>query len=255
MGRLAVLVVLLFGLARVAHADLYKVDGPAPGWCEFAAQYLEPVGNRPAFRCAADGTMIDGKRALCIRLNNYGCLWQRRASWPGTDIEPGNNGAHDGRGGRNGHSVFTHPKYALAAKFHWFANRKSQSALSHAETYLPWCDTLGSVDRRGSFYRSCGLKPSQLKPGRSYCRKPTSGTPSAAQCGACNCPSELAAVWVEGTGLGINDPLVLVTADGKPADLLVKIALRNSVNELGGYRPTRALIDEAVITYGLIYGK
>jgi len=29
--------------------------------------------------------------------------------------------------------------------------------------------------------------------------------------------------------------------------------LRNSVNELDGYRPTQALIDEAVITYGEIY--
>jgi len=61
--------------------------------------------------------MIEGKRALCIRLNKYGCLWQRRVSWPGTDITAGNDGAHDGKGGTIGHSVFTHPKYALAAKF------------------------------------------------------------------------------------------------------------------------------------------
>lgn len=244
----------LFVLAAgPAAADRYRVTGDAPHWCEMAAKYLEPVGNRPAFTCAQNGQMITGKRALCIRLNNYGCLWQRGATWPGTDIKPGNDGAHDGRGGRNGHSVFRDPIYSLAAKFHWFAVKKNTSALALAEIYLPWCDTLGSVDERRGFYRSCKVKPAQRVTGRNYCDKPANGRPSAAQCQACNCPSVLAQTWVEGSGYTVLDQLPLVTPSGMPSDLLVEIALRNSVNELGGYRPNAQAVQEAKALYKKIY--
>jgi len=236
-----------------ASADRYRVQENAPDWCGMAAKYLEPVGNRPAFKCAADGSMIEGKRSLCIRLNNYGCLWQRRATWPGTDIKPGNDGAHDGRGGSNGHSVFRDPVYSLAAKFHWFAIKRDKSALALAETYLPWCDTLGSVPRKGKFYRSCKLKPSQRLASRSYCEKPVHGRPRLGQCSSCNCPSVLAEKWVAGSAFGVRDQLPLVSANGLPSDLLVEIALRNSVNELGGYRPNARAVAEAKALYAEVY--
>ncbi|MEM7664106.1 MAG: hypothetical protein AAF292_17830 [Pseudomonadota bacterium] len=245
------LAVLLF--AGSASADLYRVKGNAPNWCEMAATYLEPVGSRPAFKCAADGSMVEGKRSLCIRLNNYGCIWQRRATWPGTDIKPGNNGAHDGRNKRNGHSVFRDPVYSLAAKFHWFATKRDTSALSLAGIYLPWCDTLGSVPRKGDFYRSCDLKPSQRQASRNYCEKPVSGQPTSRQCASCNCPSVLATKWVEGSGFSVRDQLPLIGADGQPSELLVEIALRNSVNELGGYRPNARAVAEAQALYADIY--
>lgn len=240
-------------LAGTAAADRYRVQGNAPNWCEMAQKYLEPVGSRPQFKCAANGSMISGKKSLCIRLNNYGCMWQRSATWPGTDIKPGNDGAHDGKGGNNGHSVFRDPVYSLAAKFHWFATKKDTSALKLAEIYLPWCDTLGSSTRKGSFYRSCNLKRSQRRANRAYCEKPSNGRPISGQCSSCNCPSVLAAKWVEGSRFGILDQLPLVDAEGQPSDLLVEIALRNSVNELGGYRPNDKAVAEAKALYSKIY--
>lgn len=251
----AVVIMVWVGSFSHAAAELYKWPGNGTDWCNFAEKYLDPVGNRPAFTCDAQGQIITGQVSLCIRLNNYGCMWQRRGSWPGTDMQPGNPGAHDGRGPneRNGHAVFTDPIYSLAAKFHWFARRDRASALDHAETYLPWCDTLGSVAKRGEFYRSCNLSESQRVPGRRYCEKPANGQPSPAQCRACNCPSVLAATWVEGTGFGPTDPLDLIGADGMPNDLLVRIALRNSVNELGGYRPNDAAIEAARQLYPEVY--
>ena len=254
MRGLMVFVTLIFlGGALPTKADLYKWSGTGTDWCRFAQTYLDPVGNRPAFTCDADGRALTGQASLCIRLNNYGCLWQRRASWPGTEMRDGNPGAHDGKGGRNGHSVFVDPVYSLAAKFHWFISRGKRTALQYAETYLPWCDTLGSVTVRNGFYRSCDLKAGQRVAGRRYCEKPASGQPSAAQCNACNCPSTLAAAWTDGTGFGTNDVLELVGPDGMPNDLLVRIALRNSVNELGGYRPNDAAVQAARQLYPTLY--
>jgi len=248
----AVLFTLML-FAGSASADRYRVEGNAPNWCEMAATYLEPVGNRPAFKCAADGSMVTGKRSLCIRLNNYGCMWQRAGTWPGTDIKQGNDGAHDGRGENNGHSVFRDPIYSLAAKFHWFAIKLDTSALTLAEIYLPWCDTLGSKPRKGNFYRSCDLKPSQRQTSRNYCAKPRNGQPTSKQCSSCNCPSVLAAKWIEGSGFSVQDQLPLLDAEGQPSDLLVEIALRNSVNELGGYRPNQRAVAEAKALYADIY--
>ncbi|MDV4143859.1 hypothetical protein [Shimia sp. FJ5] len=238
-----------------ASADLYKWSGNGTDWCAQAAKYLEPVGGRPAFTCDSNGDMRTGIKRLCVRLNNYGCMWQRSGSWPGTDMKAGNDGAHDGRGGRNGHSVFRSAPASLAAKFNWFARRGSKSAIAHAESYLPWCDTLGSKPKKGSYYRSCKLDPSDMKPGRKYCRKPASGKPSAAQCKSCNCPSVLAREWVSDTPYAVSDPLPLVDDDGFPNALMIKIALRNSVNEMGGYRPNQTAIDEAIALYPKLYGQ
>jgi len=254
MLRLITFTIFLWvGSAFPALSDLYKWPGNGTDWCRFAATYLDPVGGRPAFTCDSNGQLLTGRKSLCIRLNNYGCLWQRRESWPGTEMQSGNPGAHDGKGGRNGHSVFVDPIYSLAAKFHWFAKRKKASALDHAKTYLPWCDTLGSVSQRGGFHRSCGLSQSQKIPGRRYCDEPASGQPSSAQCKACNCPSVLAAKWVEGTGFSPTDPLDLVDPNGMPNNLLIRIALRNSVNELGGYRPNGVAIRAAQKLYPRLY--
>ena len=140
--RLIILVILFFGGVLPSYADLYPVNKSAPRWCKFSKRFLIPVGDRKPLNCRAPSTV-----PLCIKLNNYGCLWQRTNGWIGTDIKKKNNGAHDNRGQsqnkpiNNGHAVFTHPKWSIAAKLKWFSDRsEGKNFLELAESYLPWCD-------------------------------------------------------------------------------------------------------------------
>jgi hypothetical protein len=241
------LLVAFFSLSLSVHADLYAVPPDAPNWCKNAKRYLTPTGSRQPIDCQKPN-----KVPLCIKLNNYGCLWQpTRAGWEGTDIVKGNNGAHDNRGMRanepinNGHSVFVHPKWSISAKFRWFyARAKNRSFLKLAERYLPWCDTQGSSKVKNGWHNSCGLEASQFVKGKNYCRKPKSGNPSRAQCNSCNCPNEVSAKWTKGTGLSIHDPAVLFDRNGIPNDLMMNLTLSNSTNELGGYQPNPKIMKE-----------
>lgn len=247
----ALLVLLVFGHGALAARVVVKPPVGAD-WDRFARTYLWVVPENRLFDPARDRTGL-----RCIRMNNYGCLWQRAGNWPGTPGPDGTDGAHDGAGGSNGHAIFSHPKWSIVAAFLWFEKRVAQSggnvtALSLAEVYSPWCDTIGSAgtraDASGKLWgRGCsgGQQPPAGFRG-PICAKPQDGKPSRAQCQACNCPDAIATFWLRKTDAGINDSLVLFDAAGKPSDTLKKIIPAKIQFETGRYRPTPELIDEAV---------
>ncbi|PCJ90149.1 MAG: hypothetical protein COA52_10740 [Hyphomicrobiales bacterium] len=243
--------ILYFGFVNIAFADLYPVKPLAPNWCKNAKLFLTPVDGRKQVDCKAPD-----KVPLCIKLNNYGCLWQPSAGWKGTDIKKNNNGAHDNRGKRqhvqinNGHAVFTHPKWSIRAKLRWFKKRsRGKSFLNLAEGYLPWCDTQGSKRSKNGWYNSCDLKEHELVAGRKYCSRPSNLKPTKEQCNACNCPTEMAGKWSDGTGLNMHDKPKLFKVNGKPTELMIRLTLRNSVNELAGYRPNQKIMREGIALF------
>jgi hypothetical protein len=77
------------------------------------------------------------------------------------------------------------------------------------------------------------------------CRRPPSGTPSAAQCQACNCPDKAAKFWLRGTPLAIDTPLDLFGADGKPSATLQSLIGWKTALETGKYKPNARLMAEA----------
>jgi hypothetical protein len=255
MKRLVVLFAALMSLtiSGEVNAKLYKVKGQAPNWCEYAKKYLIPIPPRPAIDCAKTY-----KKLRCIKLNNYGCLWQvsSKDAYNGTDIKPGLLGAHDGAGeevkppNKSGHALFTHPKWSISAKLEWFYRRsKGKSALELARSYMNWCDVQGTHMDLGGWHRSCGLADNELVPGRRYCRQPKDGKPLPGQCDYCNCPDVQAAKWVRGTGRKVTDPLVLFEDDGTPKPFMITLALRNSVNELGGYKPNSEVVELGIAEF------
>ena len=220
-------------------------------WCRYAQAYLQHRSEDRPLSCRTD------RISRCIKLNNYGCLWQRRAKWRGTPWPDGTDGAHDGAGGRNGHSVFEHPKWSVVAAITWFEHRQKaqgiRTALELAERYSPWCDTIGSRGVRNDWARSCkgGAQPPRGFRG-PRCRKPANGVPAPGQCNSCNCPNKIAEFWLKDTEFAIDDDLPLFDGDGKPTKLLASILKRKITLETG-YRPTLALIDESYQVYAPEY--
>lgn len=242
---------LLLLNSNSAQAKLYKVKPPAPNWCKYAKLYLVPTSRRPPINCSKPNTV-----ARCIKINNYGCVWQvgHNDKYEGTDIVAGKDGAHDGQGAKqepvpnaSGHAVFIHPKWSISAKLIWFYNRsKGKSAVELARKYMDWCEVLGSHNSLGGWHRSCKVAQ---KPGVKYCQEPSGGKPLPGQCKYCNCPDIQAAKWVKGTGRSIHDPLVLFEKDGSPKPFMIKIVRRNSLNEIDGYKFTDELLKEGIETF------
>lgn len=248
---LALLVCLFWSSSSEARKSV--VHPPiAPGWQRLAEDYLFVYRENRRFNSA-----IDKEGLRCVRMNNYGCLWQPEENWEGTPGPDGTDGAHDGEGGNNGHAIFSHPKWSIVASLRWFEVRTSggaqqKSALQLAAKYAPWCDTLGSKgtkpDASGRLWgRGCagGNRP---PPGFAgpICAEPSSGKPSKAQCQACNCPNSIARFWLKENSASPSDPLVLFDDTGKPT-----VALQNLIKwkiglETGRYQPTQSLLDEAV---------
>lgn len=252
--------VLFVGLVTIAlssvtsNAGRVVIDPPAgANWADHAEKYLTNYReNRPFDR------RKDIKTLRCVKMNNYGCLWQTKGNWEGTPGPDGTNGAHDGEGGNSGHAIFLHPKWSIVASLRWFErkasyNQSKRSALYLAERYAPWCDTIGSkgtkVDpKTGTVWgRGCvgGKQPPKGFKG-PRCGKPASGKPSAAQCRVCNCPNSIAAFWLKGTSSGINDGLELFDADGKPTQTMLSIISWKVGLETGRYKPNQLVLDEAL---------
>ncbi|WFE92654.1 hypothetical protein K1718_27395 (plasmid) [Roseibium porphyridii] len=186
----------------------------------------------------------------CIKMNNYGCVKHSPENpYFGTKAQNGYDGAHD----KDGHAIFSDPKYSIAAKFYWFEKKYKkqgyQTARQLAERYLPWCDTSGSHqyknDKSGKKWgRTCPDRksaPASFKGPR--CEEPKNGVPKKGQCQACNCPSKRIKVWLNGTNYGPDDKIELFDKQGKPTKLLQIIVTRNAPYEIG-YKMKPTLVAE-----------
>ena len=243
MLKLATVIVGLIFTAASAHAE--QVNPPlAPNWCESAKDYLTR-SNGQAFNCSSINLR-------CIKMNNYGCLQQpRSAPYLGTTWGDNTKGARD----HANHAIFETPEMSvvgIANVYRRYLARGIRTAEAIAETYSPWCDTLGSLTKKQDasgriWYRTCGS--SRPPVGSLKCAKPSSGAPSPGQCQACNCPSQVARQMLKGTqGISTNDELVLFTGTGAPNDLLMTIISNKMVQELG-YRPSADLLRKARESY------
>ena len=221
------------------------VDPPVRSdWCSFAEKSLL-FQNGAKFSCSE----ANPRNLRCIKMNNYGCLQQpRSAPFNGTTWGPYKAGARD----RAGHAIFEDPVNSVIGIMNVYlryVESGTDTAISIAERYSPWCDTLGTVERRqakagNSWRQSCrGERRGQ---GEYVCSRPADGiTPRPGQCEACNCPSQVASRMLSGTGLtDVRQPLKLFDADSRPTALLLRIISNKMVQEMG-FRPDQAFLSEA----------
>lgn len=253
--RLLSFVLLAAAIAGPAHAQREKIVPPeGANWRSYAEQYLTIFRENRPFSAARDTS------SRCIRMNNYGCIWQARTPWQGTPGSRGEDGAHDGEGGpRGGHAIFVHPKWSIVAGMRWFerklAEKPNASALELAAIYAPWCDTIGSrgtkADGTGRRWgRGCrgGNQPPAGFTG-PRCGPPPNGVPSRRQCEACNCPTSVARYWLEGSGTASTAPLALFDAAGKPNQAFRSLIKRKTMLETGRFSPSDTLLDEASASF------
>ncbi len=273
---------VLFVLSSNASADRTVLSPPlSQNWQSNAKKFLDTyklvrkingnISYKKLDKVRPFSPAIDKFALRCVRMNNYGCFWQRSRgsnyprNWQGTPGPSGKNGAHDGTGGSNGHAIFEHPKWSIVAAYQWFerltnGGQKRRSAFELAQIYAPWCDTIGSGGTKtGDIFkktwgRSCvgGKKPPASFRG-PICRKRKN--PSRQQCDSCNCPNNIASYWLKGInalesnkGLRrtkISDPLELFDKDGRPTSTF-KLLIKWKVGlEIGAYMPNRKLFEEA----------
>jgi hypothetical protein len=220
LRRLGILIAWFLALGFTS-----SVAAEGPRYCANAHRYLEHPEN------------IDCPHlAYCIRLNNYGCVKQRAQPMPGTI----------GQDNRR-HAIFSEPTWSLAmmiARFQLYGSNGRVSALQIMEKYSPWCDTQGSIAIKGGWGRTCSDNP---HPPQDFsgplCKRPAGSQPLPHQCEFCNCPTEVAARLLEGTGKRINDPLDLFATEDEP--VLRKIMTRLIFQETS-QRPNSEALDEGI---------
>lgn len=207
----------------------------APDWKKFGSEYLTYNGQALTFD-AAD-LQRHQNRLRCVKMNNYGCVMGR--SWQGA---AGNDKA--------GHAIFQHPKWSVRAVVRDYCSKNRRglrSAMQIAETYSPWCDTLGTVGVRNGWGRSCAGGP---QPPTGFkgplCAKPANGTPAAGQCGSCNCPDGVARGMAASVNVGINDNLALFGADGSPNVGNLVAVLGSKFRRETGFAVNEGLIKEGI---------
>ena len=254
---LAVFALFAFSLYPLPASAERSVINPPLGakWADYAEKYLNNYrADRPFDR------KKDTVNLRCVKMNNYGCLWQPKGNWPGTPGANDRNGAHDGAGknSTNGHSIFVHPKWSIAASFRWFETRAGKnmpkrSAYYLAQKYAPWCDIIGSKSTRRDkvtgilWGRGCrnGVQPPAGFSG-PRCVKPANDRPSAAQCRMCNCPNHISAFWLKGSRFGRHDPLTLFSNNGQATKTMQSIISWKVGLETGYYRPNKRIMNEAL---------
>ncbi len=190
----------------------------------------------------------------CIRMNNYVCMMHSSPNDPWN----GSEGRHECAIGDNGHAVFVEAKWSirsmvrdLCSKHRGRPDREpARSALAVVEIRTPWCDTLGSVSSRLGYGRTCESGPVPTEgewASLERCEKPETGTASAEQCAACNCPDKVAGRLVRGMGISATDDMELFDDQGNPNKSNIKIVLSNIVaDETGGMRPTDEILDAGI---------
>lgn len=234
------LIAAAFALLLAPVSTSQEVVIEAANWKEQAAANL-----------LRNGSPVSGDiqtAPLCVRLNNYGCVKQGGSPWSGS------NGLRDSKG----HAVFEDPAYSVRAVVRDYCSKHRQGVrdvLALAERYSPWCDTLGSRAVVNGWARSCTDNP---KPPADFtgpsCKKPD-GVPTAEQCGACNCPNQLAVEWLKGLPpeIAASGELTLFDGDGKPNVETFVVLLRNKMRrELGsGLEPTEEVLRKGIGLAGL----
>lgn len=215
----------------------------APNWCEFAKVYLPKGKDGSPFNCANAGR--------CVKLNNYGCVQNHGGSaYPGQLKTPSGKPIVD----KEKHVAFEHPKWSLIKTIKTLQRYQTtlgkNSPLAIAETYAPWCDTIGSKKERLGWGRTCVDKLSSVGPDfQPRCEKPSSGTPSNAQCTACNCPNRLAAFYIKGSDVKqITDKIDLFDDQRMPTAAMKSFLRQVSRMELG-YSVADDLLVEAIKAY------
>ena len=116
------------------------------------------------------------------------------------------------------HAMFSEPDISIDTieniyRRHQASGLRSTSQI--AARYSPWHDTLGSLagkaDSTGTWWYPTSSGDKKPPQGAMTCSIPRSGEPSARQCQACNCPSEVARQNLEVTsGCGIDYYLTLL---------------------------------------------
>jgi hypothetical protein len=167
---------------------------------------------------------------------------------------PGQLKTSDGRPMRDRqmHVLYEHPKWSLHRSLHvllrYYDNNK-RSLLAIAETWAPWCDTIGSQITNGAWGRTCKDRlpsvPASFKGPR--CAKP-SLAPSKAQCKHCNCPNVIAAFYSEGVTNDVNQTLVLFDDNRKPMPIMQKLLGRVFIFETG-YVASEQLIADTIASF------
>ena len=237
-GLFAILLMAPIAWATTQSTPSSVMQTEAPNWCQNAAQYLTREG-RP-FSCK-------GPVPRCIRMNNYGCIQNRGAPYPGQLTDAQGRGIVDPQF----HALFEHPKWSLQRAIRTlynYAGTGSTTPLQIASRWAPWCDTNGSQPLKNGYGRTCpgkGRAPTS-HPG-PFCQAPQANTSRPANyCNSCNCPDSIAAFYAEGvSGAEPNTQLQIFAAEGKPTVQAPGFLMRVIQMETG-YRPSLELVNEAL---------
>lgn len=233
---------LLLGLLT-AGADAQaesSVLSEAPNWCELAKQFLRKRDGS-AFNCAAAGR--------CIKLNNYGCTQNHTATAIAGQLKTASGKPITDP---QKHVVFEHPKFSLHRSINTlrrYHDQGKRTTLAIAETWAPWCDTLGSKVKNGDWGRTCqdGLPSVPASFAGPRCRKPPSD-PAKQQCAHCNCPNQIARFYAAGVADSPTTEIELFDSNRRPTALMQKLLPRVFIFETG-FVPTDELVADGIASF------
>jgi hypothetical protein len=240
--QMLAVILLANDISAEAKAAGNVIASEAPNWCDSAINSLDQLSSIP-FKCSL-------QTSRCIKMNNYSCTKNfSNVPYPGQMTSANNRPMTD----VDHHVLYVDPKWSLLKTIdvlRRFYNEGLHSAMAIAERWAPWCDTNGSKLLHEGWGRTCtdgpGRAPVSFHGPR--CTKPANGRPLRGQCGPCNCPNEIAAFYLKGSGKGLDDDLTLFDAEGTPTSTLASVLRQVVAMELG-YRPKPSLIEAAISAY------